>query len=173
VGVPDPRLEQDVEKAAEKWVPDVSVKPWHGSGLNVVHTISDDEIRTSLERTDKPWNLGEVISEVGIRHDHIFTARHRESSKVGAPITTSPFGDDQRAGIGCQLCAPILRCIVCDYDLAVDASADESRARRRDTSSDAPALIETRNHDGHGRRTSVEPSLAKRLVRKSNHESES
>ena len=127
VRVSDACAEEEVQHPGEHGVADVAVVPRHRAGLDVVHSVAHDELGAAVELGDEARNVGEVVRQVGVRHDDVVTSRRVEAGEIGTAVASTALVDDPCPCTLGELCASVRRAVVSDDDLAVEAVSVAAR----------------------------------------------
>ena len=153
--VADGRAVENVEKAGEDRIPDPA-QPGHRAGLDVLQPVAHDQLGAVVELFDEARDLVEVVSQIRVDHDDVIALRGRETRQIGAAIAAVRLLDDDRSGGPREVGAPVIRTVVGDDHLTVDAALVQDAPRGSDALLDVRGLVQARDHDGytrHGRRS--------------------
>src|SRR3954453_6772494 len=98
VGGGDAGLEEQVERAGEDRVADVTVQPRHRAGLDAVHAVAHYEVGAVLQLLEEARDLAEVVGEVGVGHDDVAALGGGEAGHVGVAVAAAALADEAGAG---------------------------------------------------------------------------
>ena len=125
MGVRHARAEEEVQDPGQHGVADVAMQPGHRPRLDVVHAVAHHQLCTGPQLGDETRDLAEVISQIGVRHHDVVAPRGGEAGAVCRAVAAPGLKDHARAGRLCDLGAAVLRIVVDDDHLALEASRQE------------------------------------------------
>ena len=119
----------------------------HRSRLNpAAEAVAHHQVVTFAQLRDERGNVREVVTLIGVAHDHEFTARSGEAAEQRAAVPFSFDRDNARAQAACNLDGAIRASIIGDHHFAAQSRALECGESLGDTDADGFFLVEARHH---------------------------
>ncbi len=112
-----------------------------------VHSVAHDELGAAVELVDEARNVGEVVRQVGVRHDDVVASRRVEAGEIGTAVASTALVDDPCPCTLGELWASVRRAVVGDDDLAVEAVSVQHGPRLGHAALDRSRFVQARNDD--------------------------
>ena len=149
VEVADGDAEEDAADGGEDGVAEVTVKRWHGSGLDGAgEAVAHDEVVAFVEFWEEAGEVFEVVAGVGVGHEDVFAAGGLDAGDEGGSVAADGHVDDAGAFVGGDLLRAVGAAVVGDYDLAGDVVVAKGGDGLANAESESLCFVEAGHKDG-------------------------